>query len=198
MVAEKSIDVPFVVLNADDHYGHEAFSAAYGALELRWQSRKGSYLLVSYELGTTLSPRGPVSRGICEMEGRKLTALTEYTHLQRNNGQAESLDQAAATTAFSLATPVSMNFWGFTPDLFSRLRPLLAKFARESSGKPDREFYLPDAIGKLVQIGNADVEVIPAGSEWFGMTYQSDHDVVCERIAGLIDAGVYPRQLWAS
>ena len=194
-VSEK-INEPFVVINADDYYGLNAFSAAYDALQERWRSRNGLFFLVSYHLGATLSPNGPVSRGICELDGSKLTGLVEHMRLARIKGLAESDRKAGTRATYCLTTPVSMNFWGFTPDIFDYLCPLLESFIRECKHDPDQEFRLPDAVHQLVSTGRAEVEVIPAGKEWFGITYQADHDHVCRRIKRLIDVGTYPERLW--
>jgi len=194
LVAGRKIDRPFSVINADDFYGRAAFTAAGDALRRRWQSRNGSYFLVGYDLGATLSPNGPVSRGVCDLDGRMLTAIVEHTRLVNGDGHAESL-ASEPRQIFDLETPVSMNFWGFTPDLFASLRPLLDAFVDESGDDPKREFRLPDAVHRLILAGTAEVEVIPAGAEWFGMTYQADHDHARRRIEALVDAGVYPARL---
>jgi len=198
LVAGQKIEEPFVVINADDYYGRNAFTAAHDAFQQRWQTGNASFFLVSYELGTTLSPHGPVSRAICELDGGKLTGLVEHTRLERNEGRVESSGEGEQPTTFGLATPVSMNFWGFSPELFRHLRPLLESFVREYANSPDQEFRLSDAVHQLVSTGVAEVDVLPEGKAWFGITYQADHDDVCRRIARLVNAGAYPEPLWAN
>lgn len=197
LAVEERIDESFAVINADDYYGHNVFIPAYDALQERRHSRNGSFFLVSYELGATLSPNGPVSRGICTLDGSRLVSVIEHTRLELKNGRAESVTSAGEPETFDLATPVSMNFWGFTPDLFDRLRSVLDSFVRDRDNHPDREFRLPDAVCQLVSAGSANVEVIPAGEKWFGITYQADQYEVSRQITKLVDAGTYPNNLWA-
>jgi hypothetical protein len=39
--------------------------------------------------------------------------------------------------------------------------------------------------------------VLPADSEWFGVTYREDRETAARRIAELTASGVYPPSLWA-
>ena len=68
---------PFAVINADDYYGRDALGRL--ATFLTQDDRESrSYALVGYRLGQTLSPHGPVSRGICEVSpSGRLTGLTD-------------------------------------------------------------------------------------------------------------------------
>ena len=194
LVAGRKIDRPFAVINADDYYGRNAFGAARDAL--REQRQSASFCLISYALGDTLSPNGPVSRAICEIDGDRLLRLTEHTHVERRNDKARSAGSEPPET-FDLATPVSMNFWGFTPDLLPKLDRLFRSFIRDNADDPQQEFRLPDAVHELLRAGDADVQGIPAGRDWFGMTYKADHEHARRRIEALIDAGSYPARLSA-
>jgi len=192
--AEPCIDAPFAVINADDFYGRAAFQAAATALHRRAVPASGSYFVVGYPLGKTLSANGPVSRAVCRIEEGRLAGLVEYTRLRAR--AAEVWNDGEPPETFSPATPVSMNFWGFAPDVFARLRPMLSDFVRDYAGVPGKELYLPEAVGRLIASGDADVAVLPAGSDWFGMTYDADLAHVRQRIGALVDAGLYPRSLW--
>lgn len=193
LAAAEEVTEPFVVINADDFYGRGAFDAAYAAL--RQRRREGAYLLVSYPVAATLSPRGPVSRAVCELADERLTRIVEHANIERRNGRVTSAGSNVMT--LDPETPVSMNFWGFTPDVFARLELLWRKSAHRVAGDGAWEFRLPDAINEMVQAGHADVEVIPAGEAWFGITHKADRDLVRRNIRRLVDNGVYPAPLWA-
>ena len=190
LVAGQQIDGPFAVVNADDFYGRSAYVAAAERLS---QLEGGRHLLVSYAAGDTLSPNGPVSRGICELNGANLVSVVEHTELERDDGHV--ISHTHPEEQFGLDVPVSMNFWGFTPDVLEHLKPLMEAFASRPSTAPGSEFRLPDAIGELLQSGAVSVEVLPAGRNWFGITYSADLDAARRSLAALIEAGSYPEQL---
>ena len=196
LTAGDNIDGPFAVVNADDFYGRSAFAAARDALRER-RGRRGPYVLISYPLGSTLSPNGPVSRGICKLDGDRLKSVVEHTKLERGDGAAVSVGGAGNAGRFDLDTPVSMNFWGFTPDLLDKLVPLMEAFAESAAVRPGAELRLPDTIQYLLDSGRAAVDVIPAGEQWFGMTYEADLDDARRSILSLVDGGHYPRRLSA-
>ncbi|MBO7666113.1 MAG: nucleotidyltransferase, partial [Clostridia bacterium] len=57
------------------------------------------------------------------------------------------------------------------------------------------EFYSPLAVQMVVDEGGR-LRVYSTPDKWFGVTYITDKPVVIEGIAGLTDAGLYPRKLW--
>ena len=195
LVAGRQLVEPFAVVNADDFYGRAAYVAAAKRLNQLSSGEGGRYVLVSYALGNTLSSNGPVSRGICELDGTNLTSIVEHTQLEREDNEAVSHEQQGER--FGLDTPVSMNFWGFTPDVLERLLPLLEAFARDEATTPGSEWRLPDAVGELLCDGAVDVEVLPAGEAWFGITYAADLDEARLTLQRLIEEGRYPEQLGA-
>ena len=190
LVAGRQIDGPFAVVNADDFYGRSAYVAAARRLAELDGDR---HVLVSYAVGDTLSPNGPVSRGICELDDTNLVSIVEHTELERDDDHVVS--HTHPSDRFELDAPVSMNFWGFTPDVLERLQPLMEAFAHDPSTVPGSEFRLPDAIGELLESGTVSVEVLPEGSTWFGITYSADLDAARRSLAALIEAGSYPERL---
>ena len=70
------VSEPFVVINADDFYGAQAFrEGARGLGQLG--NDASSAFLVGYRLVNTLSPHGYVTRGVCEESGGRLSRVTE-------------------------------------------------------------------------------------------------------------------------
>ena len=62
------INGPFVVINADDFYGREAFRVIYDYLDNNHDDDKYRYAMVGYELRNTLTENGYVSRGVCSLD----------------------------------------------------------------------------------------------------------------------------------
>ena len=90
-----------------------------------------------------------------------------------------------------------MNFWGFTPGLFSELEQRLADFLRQDKASLLRsELYLPTVVGELIQAGRAHVQVLPTHEQWFGVTYQADRAAVQAAIRAFVAQGAYPDRLW--
>jgi hypothetical protein len=97
---------------------------------------------------------------------------------------------------FSGLEPVSMNFWGFRPELFPELERRFADFLGTWGQHPKVEYFLPSVVDQMIQEGKARVTVLNTPDRWFGVTYKEDKALVQERIAALIEAGVYPASLW--
>ena len=172
---------PFAVINADDYYG----PGGYVKLALFLQaSEQGQYAMVGYRLDKTLSDHGSVSRGICQSDrGGYLVDITERTAIVRRDGSII----AEGTTPVSLSgdEPTSMNFWGFTSDLFSRLERLFEEFLEERGEDSKAEFYLPAAVSDLIASGEVTVKLLQTNDPWYGLTYPEDRPLVVEALAGL-------------
>jgi hypothetical protein len=93
-------------------------------------------------------------------------------------------------------TPVSMNFWGFPPGIFPDLERYFADFLKTSGNQPKSECYLPLAADWLIKNKLLNIRVLPADSEWFGVTYKEDREMAVNRISQLVAEGVYPASLW--
>ena len=192
LAAAPVVDGVFAVINADDFYGRAAYDAAHARLGDTQPHTRDTCFVIGYELGKTLSPAGPVSRAVIELDGARLTGLSEHPRIVKQGTHAASDVGGGQTETFSFDTPVSMNFWGFPPTLFDALLPLFHTFMGEEQRRPDAEFRLPDAVLALVRAGAASVIVERAGNEWFGMTYREDHDRTRQAIRQRIEAGEYP------
>ena len=76
-------------------------------------------LLAAFELGNTLPQEGTVSRGVCRVEGDRLTSLVETHGIGRTaDGRIVSTDPVGE---YLDDAPVSMNMWGFAPEIFKHL-----------------------------------------------------------------------------
>ena len=192
----------FAVINADDFYGAETFRHL--AEHLSKPNLSGipaHHCMVGFRAGNTLTENGTVSRGVCEVgEDGKLIRVTERTKVEkRGNGAAYLEDDGTTWTEMPFDTIVSMNCWGFTPDLFRHLETELRGFyeAAVPTNPLKCEFYLPFAVQAQMEAGLCDVAVYPTESVWQGVTYQEDKPHVKAAIADLIANGEYPADLWA-
>ena len=173
MAAEREVHGPFAVANADDLYGREAV-----ATMARFLGDGGdAWAVAGYRLADTLSPEGGVSRAICRTDAEGwLTGIEERRNVTSGGDEL-----------------VSMNLWAFTPALFGILR---AGFAAHRAQPNAGEYILPDAVAKVVAARQARVRVLPARSQWIGITHAADRPRVAERVAQLVASGVYPSPLW--
>jgi NDP-sugar pyrophosphorylase family protein len=193
LAAESQIHAPFLVANADDFYGAEAFGLLAGFLAQLADAPPERYAMVTYPLCNTLSDQGAVSRGLCVVSPEGfLTEVTEHTAIARTSGGA-----AAGEHRFTGAEPVSMNLWAFRPSLFPLLEERFEAFLRGRLEEPGAELYLPAVVADLISSGEATVRAFPTSCPWFGVTYKADRPVVVERLRALVERGDYPSPLWA-
>ena len=192
----------FAVINADDFYGAETFRHL--AEHLSKPNLSGipaHHCMVGFRAGNTLTENGTVSRGVCEVgEDGRLIRVTERTKVEKRGRGAAYLDDDGTTwTELPFDTIVSMNCWGFPPDLFRHLETELRGFyeAAVPTNPLKCEFYLPFAVQAQMEAGLCDVAVYPTESVWQGVTYQEDKPHVKAAIADLIANGEYPADLWA-
>ena len=106
-------------------------------------------------------------------------------------------DDGETWTDLSFDTIVSMNCWGFTPDIFAKLESGLCAFLDGIGQNPLKaEYYLPAAVNEQQLSGVCDVKVYPTTSVWQGVTYPEDKERVKESLRAMIEAGEYPTKLW--
>ncbi len=189
---------PFAVINADDYYGKEGFKKIYDYLNSNRQA-PGDYCMAGFILGNTLSENGAVTRGICQIgENGKLTEITETFGIEPKGDHAVAKDDSGAEVKIELNSPVSMNMWGFKPDLFDKLQEGFVEFlTRLSDQEHKKEYLLPEFIGQLVKKGEVTVQVLKTADRWFGVTYKEDKDMVVKSVRALVDQGVYPVRLFS-
>ncbi len=190
---------PFLVINADDYYGKEAYIEAYQYLIKEKESKNKLQLsMVGFVLGNTLSENGGVTRGICKVdEDQKLTEIVETKNIVKTENGAVIISEEGEVPV-DPATPVSMNMWGLTPDFFEILKNGFDEFLKQNEETYQlKEYLLPTIIGDLLKNGKAEVTVLHSKDKWFGVTYREDKEAVVESIRKLIETGVYPSKLFA-
>ncbi|MEM1086058.1 MAG: sugar phosphate nucleotidyltransferase [Verrucomicrobiota bacterium] len=196
--ARDVVDGPFAVINADDFYGADAY-----AVIARWfeahpgNDGKDHYAMVGYPLRNTLSDHGSVNRGICQTDdGGLLTEVEEIVEIARgDDGIARGQRIDGSSIEIDVASPVSMNFWGFTRSFFDQLEESFISFLKESGSELKSECYIPTVVDDLIRNGGADCAVLETSASWFGVTYPDDKPHVVNSIAALIENGAYPSPL---
>ena len=198
LCAREFVHEPFVVINADDYYGVDAFKTIYAELSKLAESGEGT--MVGYDLCNTVSEHGTVTRGVCHVnEQGMLDRVVETFHLKPcDDGKIRDIQENGDGPVYAPETPVSMNFWGFTPWLFEKLDAYFKDFLRAlPDGELKKECLLPSLIGELIDRGELSVSVLRSSARWFGMTYHEDKEMVQRELQKLHDAGVYPKTLRA-
>ena len=190
--ARTVIKTPFVIINADDYYGQNAFKGA--AEFIKTQKNTDVFGLIGYQLKDTLSDFGAVSRGVCTVEDKRLQTIVERTKISKgNNGVIKDEDSGEILNANAT---VSMNFWICTPKIFEYTKRYFASFLDQAENHEKNEIYLPFVAQEMMENGSISVEVINADSDWFGVTYYKDKDIAVETLNRLVEAGKYPSPLW--
>ena len=195
MMAAGVIDEPFAIVNADDFYGADAYSVMGNYLSSLAGS-KNSYCMVGYEVNKTLSENGTVSRGVCEVDSdNNLVSMVEHTKIEGAGGKIVSHFEGN-DIELDENTPVSMNFFGFTPDYFGYSADYFRTFLEQNRTNLKAEFFIPLMVNKLCSEGTASMKVLSTSAQWFGVTYKEDKPALVAKIEKLIADGVYPRNLW--
>lgn len=204
LCAKDHTQTPFAVINADDFYGLEAFQLISNFL--RTDTDKNLHAMVGYEVRNTLSENGSVSRGVCAVDAYgHLTSVVERTKIYEQKGDQEAIPSAEQRIVFEEGdgltpiapdTPVSMNFWGFKPDVFPLLQDQFERYAIANIDSPKAEFYIPTVMTNLIQTKTGRCKVFRSKSAWFGVTYPDDKPAVQESLKKLHETGEYPAELW--
>lgn len=194
LCAKNAIAEPFAVINADDFYGKEAYDVLGNFLQN--EVKPDLHAMVGYAIQNVLSEHGTVSRGVCSMNAaNQLIGMVERTSIARE-GEKILAKGDGEVIEIKEGTPVSMNFWGFHPDVFADIEKMWHDFLPANKENLKSEFYIPTVANNLIQAGKAAFEILPGGKTWFGVTYTEDKPVVIDALKNLHDSGEYPANLW--
>ena len=194
------VSTPFLAINADDYYGRSAFGSMAGHLGRATEPAPVmEFAMVGYRLENTLSEHGTVARGVCEAtpEGF-LVGIRELLKIRRFPDGIKHTENDRDWTLLAPESWTSMNFWGFPPALFGELELRFPEFLRARAADIAKaEFLIPEVVGALLREKKARVRILPTQERWFGVTYPEDRPAFRRAILELIEAGAYPRDLWA-
>jgi len=188
LTAKDIIKEPFVAINGDDFYGFESFKVVANY----YQNGGDQFSMVAFQLDNTLSDFGSVTRGLCTINGDTLNTVIETGGLKMSNEGMES-DRKIVLNG---KEPVSMNVWGFTPDLFTYLESMFSKFLEKEGNELKSEYLIPSVVNTLIKTGEKNVHILHSSAKWFGVTYKEDKPYVTKQINELIKKGIYPNKLF--
>lgn len=195
LAAKEKIDAPFAVINADDFYGPSAFKIMAEALN-KMKMNDHNFFILTYKLDNTLSDHGSVSRGVCKEKDHHLESIIEHTQLiKAPSGEIFDRSGHHAATPLSPDTPVSMNFWGFSPKLFPLLEKGFCHFLENRIQEPSSEFFITTPLDLAIKQGEIKISILKTDEKWMGVTYQEDKEIAHEGLKRMVQEGTYPRQL---
>ena len=200
LCAKDVINEPFMIINADDFYGEDAFIKGAEYLKNMKDNTLHEYGMIGYIIKNTLTENGSVKRGICQIENGLLKKLTESS-VEKVDDKiiATPLDDSLEKFEVKEDEMVSMNMLLFDSSIFKYLEENFEIYLKENKDKLDSfEYLIPDILFKAIEDGYAICKVIPTTSTWYGVTYKEDKDFVKKSISNLVkdEVGYYPNNLW--
>lgn len=188
------VNEPFVIINADDYYGKEAFIKVHDFLVSNPSTDDiFKFCMAGFILKNTLSENGGVSRGVCVADANgNLSDIKETHNIIKTADGAET-----EGVAINPDSHVSMNMWGVTPDIFPVLEKGFTEFLScLTAADIKKEYLLPDIFDMLIKNGKATIKVLETKDKWFGVTYKEDKPFVVESFKKLIADGIYNEKLF--
>jgi dTDP-glucose pyrophosphorylase len=197
MSAEKLINEPFAMINADDFYGADAFKTMASFLSTKALEGDGNYSMVGYDLVNTLSENGTVSRGLSKSDSKgHLSSIKETHEIHQKDGKIFCDDDEGNKVEVGEGL-ASMNFWGFHPTLFAEMHKQFEAFLNSNLDLTKDEFQIPTVIDQMIKSGHINVTVLHSTAKWFGVTYKEDLPVVVGILKKFAAQDKYPNPLWS-
>ncbi len=188
------VDDKFIIFNADDFYGRETFENMYKCLN---DINSTTFAMPGYTLANTLSENGHVARGVCVTENGIIKNIREIKKIMRIDGVVKYETETGEWVDIDENSPVSMNFWGFTPDVFKYAETGFTNFLRNPDNDLTKdEYYITNIIDEGVKSGAFGCKVIHTDAKWMGVTYRTDKPDFLKFLDAKIEAGEYPENLW--
>lgn len=197
LAAKDEINKPFVVINADDFYGANAYKTVVEYFK-GINPESADYCMVGYQLGNTITEHGSVSRGVCVVDEQGfLTRVDERTKIRKEDEEIGFYENETTWVSLESETPVSMNIWGFTAGFFVFLEKGFVEFLSKNINVDKSEYFIPLEVTNLINSKKARVKVLKSDAKWFGVTYIEDKQFVIDSITQLVNQNIYPTNLWA-
>lgn len=193
LCAKNAVQEPFIMINADDFYGKEAYLLASKEIDIHISGSQ--FGMAAYPVGSTLSGNGNVARGICTLDtDNYLVKIEEQTSI-RKEGSSIIYTDDRKNVQITADTLVSMNFFIFHQDIFDALEIYFKDFI-QSGPEPSKEFYIPSAVQRMIDEKKARVLVKASPSQWMGVTYADDKSSIKDFLTSEIKKNRYPEDLW--
>ncbi|ANF51968.1 nucleotidyltransferase [Chryseobacterium glaciei] len=194
LCAKEVINEIFTVINADDFYGKEVYQLASKEIDLGNIS-PSQFEIVAYNLATTLSENGTVARGICTLDSESYLIKVEEQTSIRKEGNSIIYTENGKDIKVDSETLVSMNYFIFHPEIFNALELYFNDFI-QADPLPKEEFYIPSAVQRMMDDNKIKVLVKSSPSQWMGMTYADDKEIIKNYLEREIQNNRYPKNLW--
>ena len=191
LCARDVIHEPFLIINADDFYGNDAYQVISEYMD-KTSNKIG---IVGYDIRNTLTENGSVKRGVCETEGNKLVKIIESIIDKKEGKIVASPLNGLPEFIVNEDSRVSMNMISFYPEFFEYIDKKMDDFLNIANLEKD-EFLIPNVIADAINEGESEVNVIQTDAKWVGVTYKEDKDSVVDYIHSQIKENKYPNDLW--
>ena len=198
LACKNVVKEPFVIINADDYYGKEAFIKLHDFLIYENENKeKMNLAMAGFSLKNTLSENGAVTRGVCVADANGyLEKVIETTGIQIVDGKIQC-DNAEVSKWITSDTMVSMNMWAGYPDFLQYIDEGFTRFLDTLGENPEKkEYLLPNIVAELLDKNLASVKVLNTSDRWIGITYKEDIEPAQEKFHLMIEDGTYPKELW--
>ena len=193
--AKDLVDSNFVMINSDDFYGRDAYLKIKEFFDK--SDSLNDYAMVAFRVSNTMTENGSVKRGVCESKNNYLTNLIESSIEKVDDKIIASPLDGRDSFEVEANDLVSMNFFGFTNEMFKALESGIVEFFKENEGNLDKcEYLMPDVVFKEIKENGKNVTVLESTDKWLGVTYKEDKEFVVSELNKLIEKGEYPRDLW--
>ena len=191
------IDSPFGVINAVNFYQKESFQLLYEHLQTLKDAEYSS-VNICYRLSNVLAESGGVTRGICALdEDGYLQSVTDRLGVERVGGIPMYPNELHKWEPLDENNLVSMNMWGFMPDIFDEMQMAFDEFLDAHGMDMKAHYSIPAFMNQKIAKG-AKVKVIETPSQWMGLVSHDDKIQVVFRINEMIRKGIYPPRLFES
>ena len=195
LCARDCVKEPFAVINADDYYGVDSFQKMHDYLVASDDPTRAA--MVGYRLKNTVSIHGAVTRGVCKVENGRMVDVDEVAKIRLyEDGRIADTSAGEPGRDLDPNALVSMNFWGFQPEIFDQMQRYFEAFLKAADPADIKaECLLPVMVDALLKRGEITVEMLETEAVWFGVTYKEDRPLVQQALLELHAKGVYPEKL---
>lgn len=197
LCCKDNVKEPFMIINADDFYGRDAFMQAAEFLRNTEDKVPHQYGMVGYLVKNTITENGAVKRGVCEIEGNELTRLTESSVERIKDKIIAKPLNGSAEFEVQEDDMVSMNMLLFTPSVFGYIEEKFPEFLGQNKDNLEKcEYLIPDTLFSSIAENFATVTILKTTATWYGVTYKEDLESVKEALNNMVISGEYPNHLW--
>lgn len=194
LCAKDVINEPFLMINADDFYGKDAFLVASNYMDNNEDENK--YSIICYKLCDTISKNGSVKRGVCTIFDNKITQLVESSIVKDGNILMQNPLGTDIKMEIDNDALVSMNMIVMYPNVFEYLDKKFNIFLKENYMSETHESIIVEELSNAIKDKYCEIEAVKTDSVWGGITYKEDLDEFKRFILNQINSGNYPNKLF--